>query len=327
MKQRSFADLQIEQYRKPSRISVKLEKIDALVDWQAILELIKVVDKTQQGVGGAPHKDLLSKVKMLFLQYLYNLSDPELEDQVNDRLSFQKFAGINYETTVPDFTTIWRFKEALIKEGVMDKLFDLVLSFIEEKGCLVKKGTCIDATIIESANRPLSKKKREALEKSPSPQIDTEAQSTKKRGRYYFGHKGHIAVDVGSKLIRKRAFTSAKPHDSQVKHELFCGDERAVFADSAYVKQSDKRAARELGIYYGMQDKATRKRKLSNSQKKRNKRHARIRSQVEHPFGYLKSKLGYSKAVAKNLKRNALRFDFNCMLYNLFRADYLLRRG
>jgi len=36
----------------------------------------------------------LLKVKMLFLQYLYNLSNPELEDQVNDRLSFQKFVGI-----------------------------------------------------------------------------------------------------------------------------------------------------------------------------------------------------------------------------------------
>lgn len=95
-----------------------------IVDWESVLDLIQVVDKTSKELGGAPHRNLLTKVKMLFLQHLYNLSDPELEDQVNDRFSFQRFAGIDYRTTVPDFTTIWRFKETLIKEGLMDKLFN-----------------------------------------------------------------------------------------------------------------------------------------------------------------------------------------------------------
>jgi len=108
MSQRSFSDIELEQSRKPSRISIKLEKIERLVDWEAVFELVKVLDKTSRITGGAPHRDLLVKVKMLFLQHLYNLSDPELEDQVNDRLSFQKFAGIDYTTTVPDFTRAFR---------------------------------------------------------------------------------------------------------------------------------------------------------------------------------------------------------------------------
>lgn len=326
MRQLSFSDIELSQSRKPSRVGIKLEKINSIVEWDAVLDLIKVVDKTNAIVGGAPHRNLLTKVKMLFLQHLYNLSDPELEDQVNDRLSFQHFSGIDYTTTVPDFTTIWRFKDALIREDLMDKLFNLILSFIESKGLLLKKGTCVDATIIQSTTRPLSKERRIELEKSPSSQIDTDADSTQKRGKKYFGYKGHIGTDMNSKIIRKRSFTSARPHDSKEKDNLLSGDEEAVFGDSAYGNKTDKQKARKDGIYYGMLDKATRSKKLSASQKKRNTNKSKVRNQVEHPFGYIKEKLGYRKAVAKNISRNALRFDFNCILYNIFRAEYLLSR-
>lgn len=326
MHQLTFADVAIADKRKPSRISIKLEKINKIVNWEDILEVVRVVDRTDKLKGGAPHKDLLVKVKMIFLQYLYNLSDPELEDQVNDRLSFQKFVGIGFTTTIPDYTTIWRFRERLIEEKINDKLFDKILGYIDGKGLLLKKGTIIDATIIESSNRPLSKKKRKELEEKPSSQIDTDAESTKKRGKYYFGHKGHIGTDVGSKIIRKRDFSSAKPHDSNYKDKLLSGDEQAIFGDSAYLNKKDKQQCRKEGIYYGILDKATRSKKLSNTQKKRNKKRSRIRSAVEHPFGYMKEKLNYKKAVAKTKQRNRFRFDMNCIIYNILRANYLLER-
>ena len=327
MRQLSFSDIELSQSRKPSRISKKLEKINTIVEWDQILKLVKVVDKTNSIVGGVPHYNLLTKVKMLFLQHLYNLSDPELEDQVNDRLSFQKFAGIDSTTTVPDFTTIWRFKEALIQQALMNKLFDLILSFIDSKGLMIKKGTCVDASIVESTTKPLSKERRLELEKRPSPQIDTDADSTQKRGKKYFGYKGHIGTDIDSKIIRKRNVTSARPHDSTQTVHLLSGDEKAVFGDSAYGNKADKQKARKEGVYYGMLDKATRSKKLSTSQKKRNTKKSKVRNQVEHPFAYIKEKLGYKKAVAKNIARNALRFDFNGMLYNIFRADYLLTKA
>ena len=125
---------------------------------------------------------------------------------------------------------------------------------------------------------------------------------------------------------RKRAFTAAHPHDSQGKDKLLSGDEKAVFGDSAYSNKADKQQARKDGVYYGMLDKGTKKRKLSKTQKKNNRKKSKIRCKVEHPFAYIKEKLGYRKAVAKTLERNELRFDFNCMLYNIFRADYLLSR-
>ena len=100
---------------------------------------------------------------------------------------------------------------------------------------------------------------------------------------------------------------------------------RQCLQDSAYSKQSEKRAARQMGIYYGILDKATRRGQLSSKQKKRNKKQSTIRCKVEHPFAYMKGKLNYRMAGAKNLLRNSLRFDMNCIMYNIMRADVLLR--
>ena len=163
MSQLSFADVELGSSRKPSRISLRLDKIDRIVDWDKVYSLVKEIDYTNKIIGGRPPKAILSKIKMLFLQHLHNLSDPELEDQVNDRLIFQKFAGIDYTTSVPDYSTIWRFKERLIHHNLTDKLFELINRFIEAEGLFVKKGTLVDATIIESSNKPLSHKKRDGI--------------------------------------------------------------------------------------------------------------------------------------------------------------------
>lgn len=325
-KQLSFADLEITHTRKASRVSTKLDKINAIVDWDKVLQLVKVADRTDRITGGCPHKDLLVKVKMLFLQGLYNLSDPELEDQVNDRLSFQRFVGLAMMESIPDYSTIWRFRDRLSEEGVGDKLFALINSFIDAKGLFIKKGTIIDATIIESSNRPMSRKRKAQLKDKPSSQMDMDAGSTVKRGKKYYGYKGHIGTDVESKLIRKRSMSSASVHDIHCLDAMLSGDERAIFGDKAYARQADKRAARASGVYYGILDKGTKKRCLSSSQKKKNKKKSKIRNTVEHPFAYMKNKLGYTKCVAKNLRRNSFYFDMNCILYNIFRADYLLAR-
>ena len=71
----------------------------------------------------------------------------------------------------------------------MGSLFALTLKELDERDLLVKKGTSVDAAIIESTTRPLSKEKCVELEQKPSSQIDTDAGSTQKRGKKYFGYK------------------------------------------------------------------------------------------------------------------------------------------
>ncbi|MBL0309347.1 MAG: transposase [Bacteroidetes bacterium] len=68
-----------------------------------MVALVQVIDKSNTGKGDA-NPPFEWKVKMLFLQYAFNLSDEELEDQLIDRLSFQKFESVlpkRYRTSPP----------------------------------------------------------------------------------------------------------------------------------------------------------------------------------------------------------------------------------
>ena len=312
--------------KKQSRAVATLDKINKVVNWQALVNIVQVIDKSNTDKGGRKPLPFDWKVKMLFLQYAFNLGDEELEDQLIDRLSFQRFVGINFDQEIPDFTTLWNFKEALIAYKLMDRIFSSINHQLELNGLILKKGTIADAIIIESDNKPLSKQKREELESKPSVQIDTEAQSTEKNGKKYFGYKGHIGVDIESKLIRKRKFTPASVHDSQAFEEVLSGDERSIWADKAYPNDKHKRIARTLGIFYGVLDKKKKGKELSGKQHKRNKQKSGVRAAVEHPFAFMRKKLKMGLATAKNKVRNALRFDMNCILYNVLRAEWLLRK-
>jgi transposase, IS5 family len=134
-------------------------------------------------------------------------------------------------------------------------------------------------------------------------------------------------VDVESKLIRKRKFTPASVHDSQAFEEVLSGDEKSIWADKAYPTDQHKRIARTVGIFYGVLDKKKKGKELSGKQQKRNKQKSSVRAAVEHPFAFMRKKLKMGLAMAKNMARNALRFDMNCILYNVLRADWLLKRA
>ena len=324
--QLGLADHLLNTRHKQRNMLSKLSKIDDLVNWKQVVNQIKVIDKTKSGKGGRPRKNPMWMIKAIFLQYLFNLSDPQLEDQLIDRLSFQRFTGINLDQDIPDFTTFWRFKEALIEHKLDQKIFEEINTQIEGHGLLVKKGTIVDAAIIESSNRPLSHRKRQQLEEKPASQIDTDARSTKKNNTWFFGYKGHIGVDIESKIIRKCTFTPANVHDSTQTEHLVSYDEASLFGDKAYCNVRHKYSARRYGWYYGVLEKPDRGQILSKTQHKRNKQWSSVRGAVEHPFAHMKTKAGLTTMAAKNQARNGLRFVFNCIGWNLERMVFLVHR-
>ncbi|MEM3192478.1 MAG: transposase [Candidatus Parvarchaeota archaeon] len=63
--------------------------------------------------GGKPNNPIITMVKILFLQSLYNLSDKQAEKEIHDRISFMNF--LDYPYVLPDSKTIWFFRERLSK--------------------------------------------------------------------------------------------------------------------------------------------------------------------------------------------------------------------
>src|SRR5690625_2467958 len=165
--QLSFGDGLLSGRRKISKLSKHPGKLDQIIDWKPLVQQISVIDKTDRKTGGRPRTNPLWMIKATFLQSLFSLSDPQLEDQLIDRLSFQRFVGINLDQQIPDFSTFWRFKEVLATHNLDERIFELINEQLETKGLMVKKGTIVDATICPPPHVPCRRNAVRSWPKTP----------------------------------------------------------------------------------------------------------------------------------------------------------------
>ena len=178
--------------------NVTLERLASLVKWY---RCEKVISHLRDEAGpGRPSYPTLLLFRALVLQSLYGLSDRGLEEALNDRLSFKRFVGLSFEDAVPDHTVLNRFRNRLIAEKLIDKPFAELDQQLEKAGLILKRGTMLDATLIEAVSAPPSADK---------PSHDPDARFTKRPGGSTFGYKAHVGVDEGSGLIRTIITTPA----------------------------------------------------------------------------------------------------------------------
>ena len=317
--QLSFADSLVGQ-----RGNATLERIAELVDWKEIKGLLSGL---RSGVMGPPGYPALALFKALLLQQFYALSDPQLEEALADRLSFRRFLGLSLTDDVPDHSTIWRFREQLAKSGLAERAFALITGQIERSGFVLKRGTLIDASLVRAAvnapappttppppdadGRPASK-----LVKSPH---DPDAAWTKKEGKYFFGYKAHVAMDQGSRIIRRASFTPANLNDTLEADRLICGDEGTVYADKGYDSNAHRARLRALGIRDGIARRSTRWHPTRPSVVRRNVLISRARAPIEPLFALLKNVHRFARARYRGLVRNAGAFYLTIAAMNLRR--------
>jgi Transposase and inactivated derivatives, IS5 family len=192
-RQASFADGLVNQR---AGTNGWLDQIDQLLDWPA---LAKILDGISASNEGRPSYPLLTYAKLLLLQQWYGLSDPGLARAVVDRLSFRRFAGLPLDEGVPDHSAIWRFRQKLAAHGLAEALFDEVGRQLDARGLIIRKGTLIDATLLQASVKPPSTKHGTVSARNP------EADWTQKNGVSHFGYKAHIAVDEGKAVSGIRA--------------------------------------------------------------------------------------------------------------------------
>lgn len=245
-------------------------------------------------------------VKCFILQTIYNLSDPRLEEEIADRRSFQIFLGINSGDSIPDETTLVRYRKTFSSLGLDKMLFERFNKQLHQKQLILGKGTIVDATIKQAQATPLSNK-------------DQDANFTKKRGKTYYGYKGHIAIDEGSQIIKRLEFTKASVHDSNEFDNLVDYTEEAVFADKGYANKSRRRKLEANGIFDGILEKGYRSKPLGKIQKKVNRLLSTVRNEVEKTFAFMKNVLGYERCSYYDLETNRFEFTFAALVFNMRR--------
>lgn len=309
--QRTFADTLVEgRSRRRARLE-RLERVKGLLDWQRIDRVLDGINAAKRGGRGYPP---LCMVKALLLAQWHDLSDPGLEDALADRLSFRRFCGFPLDEETPDETSFVLFRAKLRDLGLYEELFAEVNRQLEARGCMVKTGTLVDATIIEARAKPPRHKEGEVST------VDPDAGFTKKHGRTYFGYKLHIGVDDGSALIRALETSSADLHDGEAFGALVIGDEAKVYGDKAYGSQKNRDFLSRMGIADALMYKATRNKPLKPWQEWFNKAVSAVRSGVERVFGT--GKTGYG--LGKTRYFGEARVEGDCytfaIAYNLRRA-------
>lgn len=307
----------------------ELDKVSALIDWPAVERCLSPLEPARRGAPGYP---ALLLFKAVLLAQWNGLSDEAMERMLADRWSFQRFCGHDPSTPGPDHTTLWRFREALAAAGLADIVFAEINRQLDGHGLILRKGTLIDATLVEAqAVRPKPPKtgdespdKAAAGERPKSllvnSQTDPDARWTKRGSVRHFGYKGHIGVDQGSGFIRRQVFTSADVNETVVADSLIVGDEAAVYADKAYDSHDRTKRLKSDGIKCRIQRRASKHHALSERGTRRNKLIGKIRGRVETVFAHLKRVVGYRHVSYFNKMRNAVQFALLCIAYNVFKA-------
>ena len=283
---------------KLSQLGDPLERLAQGVDFESFRTFLEHhLIKLAKGPGGRPAYDYVLMFKVLILQRFYNLSEDQVEYQINDRLSFMRFLELTIADDVPDSKTVWHFKEQLIDLELIESLFALFLSQLESLGLLVNEGKIIDASFIEVPKQRNSKTENELIKNGEIPekftdnphklaQKDTDARWTKKGDVNYFGYKNHVKIDAKSKIITQYLVTDAAVHDSQVLDNLLDSKDEgeAFYADSAYTGEQQTTIIAQKKMINRVCERAYRNTPLTDEQKNNNTLKSRIRSRVEHIF-------------------------------------------
>src|SRR3989338_7223877 len=115
-------------YDKVRKLRNNLEEFNKIINWRKFLRLFP----TRSSFVGRPEYEKILMIKILFLQGTYGLSDEEIEFQCYNRLDFQAF--LEFPKSIPDYSTIWRFREELLEGNISEEIWEELQRQIKSHG-------------------------------------------------------------------------------------------------------------------------------------------------------------------------------------------------
>ena len=343
-----------------SKTGDPLERLAQVVDFEIFRpELDLALRRSDRAKGGRPATDAVLMFKILVLQALYGMSDEQAEFQIQDRLTFMRFLGLGLGDRVPDYSTIWRFREALVAAGAVEGLFARFDAELKDRGYFALGGQVIDASIVEAPKQRLSDDEKARIKAgetarqiwpdrpSKAAHKDTAARWTVKRGRKKpkpgrdktdapsertaeglmipaFGYKNHVNTDRRYRLIRRWTVSHAAAHDGARLPELLDPDAFAspVWADTAYRSKANEAAIRVAGRRSMIHFKKPKGRPMPEPHQRANRARSKVRTQIEHVFADQKSRMGlFVRTVG--LARATAKIGMVNLAYNMRRLIWL----
>ena len=306
--QTTLASVVYDAKRKVTSRERFLTEMDRVIPWAPLVALV-LPHYPKAGNGRRP-LPLETMLRVYFLQQWFDLSDPSAEDMLYDSESMRRFARIDLgEDTVPDESTILRFRHLLEAHELTCRLFHLVRKLLEQHKLLLRAGTIVDATIIAAPSST----------KNATKTRDPEMKQTKKGQQWYFGMKVHVGTDVHG-LVHSLTTTDAAAADIKQLDTLLHGEETTLYGDKAYWKESD----RDWWQWCGGKYRVNRRGERTEYWDAINQSRSRVRARCEHVFRVVKCSWGFTKVRYRGLAKNTARVYATFALANLYMVRHKL---
>ncbi len=307
------ADLGLNLTTKRTRKREFLAQMERVVPWSALVQL--VTPHAPESKKGRPPFPIETMLRIHFMQQWFTLSDPAMEEALHDTPLFREFAGLTWDSRVPDESTILRFRHLLEKHKLTEQILAAVNELLRDKGLMLKAGTVVDATLISAPSST----------KNESGERDPEMKQSKKGNQWHFGMKAHIGVDAESGLVHTVRGTPGNVNDVVEANSLLHGQERVVFADSGY-RGAHKRADAKQDVTWHIARRPSSRKPFEKAGKlgrlidAAEHLKASVRAKVEHPFRVIKRQFGHVKVRYRGLAKNTAQLRTLFALSNLWMA-------
>lgn len=308
-------------------------QINTLIDWKEISRLIDKDYSRGKSATGKPSYDGVLLFKMCLLQNWYGLSDYEVEDRINDSISFSYFCGLTIEQASPDHSTLSRFRTALTKTGTFEKLFKSINSQLEKNNIIIKKGAIVDASVIDTPLRPKGKSKHKVTEdrseeevevtKEYADSVDKDGTWLKKQGKFRFGYKKHYVTDEEGLVLGVLTTTASTNEISNLEEVLDTADLPEgipLKADKGYQSKKNEDILKKKKLKNHILKKAKKNKPLTKWEKRFNKLIGKTRFKVERTFGGINRWFSGGIARYRGIQKMHTQNLMEAICYNLYRS-------
>jgi len=264
---------------------------------------------------GRPAYEPEMMFKILFLQFLYDISDRRIEEEVNFNLVLKWFVGLAMDES-PDSSSLTRFRDRLGEERFA-RIFNQIVELAREKGLISDRLSIVDSTQVKA--------KVDTFKINASPDKDAR-HGYKSRKKPFFGYKAHASMDSDSELITRLKTTPGNGNDGKEFPSVIDSKANMVTADKAYDTKKNHRLLKRKGVISAIIAKRNRRsRRLKKHQTKPQIMAAQSeRPKIDRKFAELKRFHGLKEARYWGLAKVAIQFIMTAIAVNLKRMVKLL---
>lgn len=339
-----FGEFLYEQVLPKNHFLVKAKQI---IDWDRFSGICFQWYRWSGKDGRAPYNPAMM-LRILFLCYLYNLSERQIEERVNLDISFKYFVGLGIDERPPDHSSLTYFKNRLLKGGG-GRAYENLLKEILEQATLrgIKFG---QIQIIDSVHTiaNVNPNKDESKRKDKKPPRDPDASWGVKRDKkvkdengrerkvpeYFYGYKSHVSLNAKTHLVTSLETTPGNRYDGHHLESLVGKDsnlgkllpqKKSYTADKGYdsIDNHQFLGDNQLGDAICLNNYRTKKKNgnkeiwLKLQQSKTYQKGLKERYKIEQAFGIKKNNHGLRRCRYLGAEKFNLQAHLTAIAYNL----------